>query len=61
MPNQDRTGPEGKGSGTGRRLGPCKFDKTPPYKSVSEGLGLGRGQGGPGRGLGRRGKGRVEK
>lgn len=46
MPNQDGTGPEGKGSLTGRGLGKCKGARTCPR---------GRGQGrGRGRGMGRK-------
>lgn len=29
MPKRDGTGPDGKGPGTGRRLGPCRVRKSP--------------------------------
>jgi hypothetical protein len=29
MPRRDGTGPDGKGPGTGRGLGPCKIKKAP--------------------------------
>jgi len=51
MPNMDKTGPEGKGSKTGRQMGKCK-----DAKPVRTGRGLGpcgRGMG-RGRGFGRR-------
>jgi len=48
MPNQDGTGPEGKGSLTGRKRGKCKGAVPCP-----RGMGGGRGQG-RGRGMGRR-------
>jgi len=44
MPNKDKTGPEGKGSKTGRQLGNCKDAK--PVQT-------GRGLGPCGRGMGR--------
>ena len=46
MPNQDKTGPEGKGAKTGRGLGRCDGDTVPTP-------GLNRGNR-PRRGLGRR-------
>ena len=46
MPNQDGTGPEGKGSLTGRKRGKCEGAIPCP-----RGMGRGRGQG---RGRGRR-------
>jgi len=53
MPNRDKTGPEGKGSKTGRQMGDCE-DAEP----VRNGRGLEpRGQG-LGRGRGFRGQGR---
>ena len=48
MPRGDRTGPEGKGSKTGRKAGFCAGNKSPGY--VNTGFGGGRGFG---RGLGR--------
>lgn len=49
MPNQDGTGPQGKGPLTGRRMGTCE-DAEPLQQ---RGLGQGRGFG-PGLGRGRR-------
>jgi hypothetical protein len=51
MPNRDGTGPEGKGSKTGRQMGNCKDAE--PQPGFGPGRGLGRGQG-RGRGLRRR-------
>jgi len=55
MPGLDRTGPEGQGSQTGRRLGKCNPENQdkPQWNggSGSGGRGLGRR---PGRGKGRR-------
>ena len=48
MPNQDGTGPQGKGPKTGRQMGKCKGTKP----IAGRRLGLGRGLGG-GRGAGR--------
>ena len=48
MPSGDRTGPEGKGSKTGRKAGFCAGNKSPGY--MNTGFGGGRGFG---RGLGR--------
>lgn len=45
MPGFDRTGPEGKGSMTGRGMGPCN-------PNAPKGFGRGRGRG-LGRGIGR--------
>lgn len=71
MPGYNRTGPEGKGQGTGRKTGPCyneKFeqDTYPKRMSFRRGAGLnnkldepqGRGLGPCGRGIarGRRGR-----
>ncbi len=55
MPNRDKTGPEGKGPMTGRKLGLCTDG---PAGSAGRGLGRGQGQGqgrgrNTGRGLGR--------
>jgi len=50
MPNQDGTGPEGKGSLTGRKKGKCEGATPCPR---GKGMGRGRGQG-RGRGMGRR-------
>ena len=53
MPGFDKTGPEGKGSMTGRGMGPCN-PKTPKGQGVGRGLGRGFGRGrGLGRGFGR--------
>lgn len=46
MPNQDKTGPEGKGPMTGRGFGPCN-SKAP--KEAGSGRGQGRGRRGFGR------------
>ena len=43
MPNRDKTGPEGKGSKTGRQMGNCKDAK--PQPGFGRGRGLGRGRG----------------
>jgi len=54
MPNKDGTGPEGKGSKTGRQMGNCKDAE--PQQGFGRGRGLGpcgRGRG-CGRGFGRR-------
>lgn len=52
MPNKDGTGPEGKGSKTGRQMGNCKDAE--PQRGLGRGLGpCGRGRG-CGRGFGRR-------
>jgi len=50
MPGFDRTGPEGRGSMTGRGAGYCAGNETPQF--ANRGLGYGRGRGGM-RGLGR--------
>jgi len=42
MPRMDRTGPEGKGSATGRRLGFCKTTNEDLNESWSLGTGLGK-------------------
>lgn len=43
MPNRDKTGPEGKGSKTGRQMGNC--EETKPQQGLGRGRGLGRGKG----------------
>ena len=69
MPGLDRTGPEGRGSRTGRELGKCNPDSqskgtdtasndVPDERGFGRGFGRGGGQGrnrfrGGGRGLGR--------
>jgi len=57
MPGLDRTGPEGKGSRSGRGLGKCKDpenSKMTEFNSSEESWGRGRGFGrGRGRGQGR--------
>jgi len=40
MPNKDRTGPEGKGSKTGRKLGRC-VDAEPEESRMGRGIGRG--------------------
>lgn len=64
MPNQDRTGPEGQGSRTGRGLGKCNPNNKDLNEGASEeqrqGKGHGQGRGrGQGKGLGR-GQGRKQ-
>lgn len=51
MPNRDGTGPEGKGSKTGRQMGNCKGAKTNGERPRR---GQGRGAGRKPRGFGRR-------
>lgn len=60
MPNRDGTGPEGRGSKTGRGMGGCRPEKDIDRSSRSgAGQGQGRGQGrGQGQGQGQ-GRGRV--
>lgn len=56
MPGFDGKGPEGKGAGTGRKLGPCSNDGKPLDRPFGFGRGTGRGLGrgfGRGRGSGR--------
>jgi len=43
MPQGDKTGPEGKGSKTGRGMGYCSGSEEPGYKSNKPRQGLGRG------------------
>ena len=50
MPNGDKTGPEGKGQQTGRKLGFCSGNDKPGRESKEPRQGLGRG---PRNGLGR--------
>lgn len=71
MPGFDRTGPEGQGSQTGRKLGKCAPNNQESTKQLDakeypgrfgrgmgRGFGFGRGSGrGTGRGLGRRNEG----
>lgn len=56
MPQFDKTGPQGKGPGTGRGLGKCSPEDLKKYKDMGyvsrDDRPLGRGQGGQGRGLG---------
>jgi hypothetical protein len=52
MPRGDRTGPEGRGSMTGRGLGYCAGSGEPGYNAGRDG-GFGRGRRLGGRGLGR--------
>jgi hypothetical protein len=42
MPRMDKTGPEGKGSFTGRRLGSCRSDKSDWAETGNLGTGLGK-------------------
>ncbi len=51
MPNRDGTGPEGKGSRTGRQMGKCK-DAEPNEDRPRKGLGIRAGR--RPRGFGRR-------
>jgi hypothetical protein len=54
MPGLDKTGPEGKGSRTGRKLGKCT---NVPENEIKEKLGRGMGlrrKAGGGKGLGKR-------
>lgn len=55
MPGRDRTGPQGMGPMTGRRMGDCagNDDETSVFRS----FGRGRGFGGRGRGAGFRSRG----
>jgi hypothetical protein len=54
MPNMNGTGPEGKGSGTGRKLGKCsKTSVEEKLKSLGKGMGQKRHSGG-GEGKGKR-------
>jgi uncharacterized protein len=56
MPNQDGTGPAGRGAGKGRGLGPCGGGKG-QGRGQGRGQGGGQGQGGgPGRGQGQGGR-----
>ena len=43
MPGQDRTGPEGQGPMTGRKMGLCNNDKDDPSTENTFGRGFGRG------------------
>lgn len=43
MPNRDGTGPEGKGSKTGRQMGKCKGAK--PQRGLGKGFGRNSGGG----------------
>jgi len=45
MPNMDKTGPQGKGSGTGRGLGKCNPDSKDFLRPCGKGCGRGRGMG----------------
>lgn len=51
MPQLNNKGPEGKGSGTGRKLGLC--NKYPENKNLGTGMGL-RRKAASGKGLGKR-------
>ncbi|XOU94048.1 MAG: DUF5320 family protein [Candidatus Kerfeldbacteria bacterium] len=60
MPNQDKTGPAGKGAKTGGQMGKCTDAKPQQRPFDGRGQGMGRGQGrgrglgrGPGRGVGK--------
>lgn len=46
MPNFDRTGPQGKGKGTGRKMGPCFNNpvSSPVRQGFCRYLGMGRGR-----------------
>lgn len=59
MPRLDKTGPQGKGAGTGRKQGSCQDNSKGTGKGQGKGpgQGTGRGQGkGQGRGQGRQGQ-----
>ena len=45
MPQGDRTGPNGQGPMTGRRMGFCSGSNTPGCMNSGFGRGLGRGRG----------------
>jgi len=57
MPGRDKTGPEGNGPLTGRKLGQCN-DKENNDDNTRDEYGRGRGRGIFGRRRGRRGRGR---
>ena len=63
MPGGDKTGPEGNGPMTGRKLGLCKGNDSPGFKAEPRGSANRRGRGlgnGNGRGKGKPfGKGRF--
>ena len=42
MPKLDGTGPEGKGSTSGRKLGNCKSSLTDKQKAEKKGTGMGK-------------------
>lgn len=44
MPGMDRTGPEGKGPMTGRKMGKCE-GASPQQQGFGRGFGMGRGRG----------------
>ena len=44
MPNEDETGPEGKGAKTGRQMGKCKGAKPNAGRRLGLGRGLGQGR-----------------
>ena len=45
MPNKDKTGPEGKGSKTGRQLGDCEGAEPQDQRGFGRGCPRGRGRG----------------
>ena len=45
MPNKDRTGPEGRGSRTGRQMGDCEGAELTTGRRFGAGAGRGYGQG----------------
>ena len=45
MPNKDKTGPEGKGSKTGRQMGNCQGAEPVCRANKRQGLGCGMGRG----------------
>lgn len=51
MPNGDNTGPDGKGSKTGRGLGYCNGNEQPGWKSNQPRQRVGRGNGRINRGI----------
>ena len=44
MPNRDGTGPEGRGSRTGRQMGDCEDAEPIVVRGRGRGLGKGRGR-----------------
>lgn len=53
MPKLDGSGPDGRGSATGRRLGRCTVKKGETLQELGSGMGFRRKSGG-GKGIGKR-------